>query len=111
MLPCADGVRSCLRIAGRLRVAGGAWERQPRCNSQGEARDVLLALSFFAEVAPKNLHIDTGNAKAMNIMKKGNAHSDTLVRERSCIDEALQEQGVQASWVYIASAENPADGF
>ncbi|KAH8619478.1 hypothetical protein ERJ75_000162800 [Trypanosoma vivax] len=60
---------------------------------------------------PKNLHIGIANATSMNIMKSGRAHSDALVREPSLIDKALQKQGVQAPWDYIASAENPADGI
>ncbi|KAH8617580.1 hypothetical protein ERJ75_000363900 [Trypanosoma vivax] len=84
--------------SGEVRVADGAWEREPRCISQGEARAASLAPSSFAEATAKNLHICIGNAR-----------SDALVREPSLIHKALQEQAVQASWTYIASAENPAD--
>ncbi|KAG8340424.1 hypothetical protein TRVL_08751 [Trypanosoma vivax] len=97
--------------SGEVCVAGGAWEREPHCSSQGEARAVFLALGSFAEVTPKNLHIDIDNTTVMNTMKKGNRHSDALVRESSLIDRVLQEQGVQTSWHYIASAENAADGI
>ncbi|KAG8347590.1 hypothetical protein TRVL_01565 [Trypanosoma vivax] len=45
----------------------------------------------------------------MNIMEKGSTHSDALVCGPSLIDKASQEQGVQASWGYIA--ENPADSI
>ncbi|KAH8613089.1 hypothetical protein ERJ75_000834400 [Trypanosoma vivax] len=47
----------------------------------------------------------------MNAMKKGNANCDALARDRLLIDRVLQEQGVRASCDYIASADNPEDGF
>ncbi|KAG8346222.1 hypothetical protein TRVL_02949 [Trypanosoma vivax] len=59
----------------------------------------------------KNFHICIGNAAVMNIMKKGNEHSDALMRGPSLIDKAFQEQGAQASWDYIASAESAANGI
>ncbi|KAG8339668.1 hypothetical protein TRVL_09503 [Trypanosoma vivax] len=96
---------------GEVCVAGDAWEREPHCISQGEARAMSLALRSFAETMPKNLHIGTGNATAVNIMKKGNARSDVLVFESSLIEQDLQEQGVQASRDCIASPENPPEGI
>ncbi|KAH8604090.1 hypothetical protein ERJ75_001734200 [Trypanosoma vivax] len=95
--------------SGEVWVAGDAWDREPHCISQTEARAVSLAPSSFAEATPKNLHICIGNAMAMSIMKKANARSGALVRERLLIDKVLQEQGVRASWAYIASGDNPAD--
>ncbi|KAG8339823.1 hypothetical protein ERJ75_001581900 [Trypanosoma vivax] len=94
---------------GELCVAGGAWDREPHCISQGEARAVSLALSSFAEATPKNLRICIGNAAIMNIMEKEGEHSNALVRDPSLTDEALQEQGAQASWDCTASAENAAN--
>ncbi|KAH8609341.1 hypothetical protein ERJ75_001209200 [Trypanosoma vivax] len=95
--------------SGEVCVAGGAWEREPQCIAQGEARAVSLAPSSFAEVTPKNLRIFIGNTTAMNAMKGGCTHSDALVLEPSFIGKALQEQGAQACWSCIASAENLAD--
>ncbi|KAH8615516.1 hypothetical protein ERJ75_000576600 [Trypanosoma vivax] len=100
-----------LKGGGEVCVAGGAWDREPQCTSQGEAHAVSLALSSFAEVTPQNLRICIDNATVMNIMKEGNTRSDVLVREPSRINKALQEQGVQASWDSIASGDNPADGI
>ncbi|KAG8343178.1 hypothetical protein TRVL_06001 [Trypanosoma vivax] len=60
---------------------------------------------------PENLYICIGNVTVMNIIKKGNGHSDTLVREPSLIDKALQKQGVQVSCAHIASPENAAEGI
>ncbi|KAH8604101.1 hypothetical protein ERJ75_001754700 [Trypanosoma vivax] len=94
---------------GEVCVAGGARDREPRRVSQGKASAVSLVPSSFAEMMPKNLHIGIGNAAAMNVMKKGNANCDALVRDPSLIDKVLQEQGVQTSWDYIASARNPAN--
>ncbi|KAH8609090.1 hypothetical protein ERJ75_001260600 [Trypanosoma vivax] len=75
--------------SGEVWVAGGAWEREPHCISQGEGRAVSLTLSSFAEAMLKNVHICIDSTAVMNIMKKGNAHSDALVRESSLIDKAL----------------------
>ncbi|KAG8343052.1 putative protein kinase, putative,serine/threonine protein kinase [Trypanosoma vivax] len=97
--------------SGEVCAAGGAWEREPHCISQSKARTVSLALSSFGETVPKNLHICICNVTVMNIMKKGNGHSDTLVRVPSLIDKALQKQGVQVSCAHIASPENAADGI
>ncbi|KAH8604890.1 hypothetical protein ERJ75_001666500 [Trypanosoma vivax] len=96
---------------GEVCVAGGVWDREPRCISQAEARAALLVLSSFAEATPKNWHICIDNATAMNTVMKVNAHSDALVHEPSLIDRVLQEQGVQTSWGYIASAEDAVDGI
>ncbi|CCD21424.1 hypothetical protein TRVL_08193 [Trypanosoma vivax] len=97
--------------SGEVWVAGGAWGRALRFILQGPARAVSLALGSFAEATQKNLRICIciGNAAAMNVMKKGNANCDALVREPSLAGKALQEQGVHASWDYIASAGRPAD--
>ncbi|KAG8340467.1 hypothetical protein TRVL_08706 [Trypanosoma vivax] len=92
-------------------VAGGVWDREPHCIAQGEARAVSLALSSFAEATPRNLHICINNTTVMNIMKEGNTRSDALVRERLCINKALQEQCVQPCCDRIASAENIDDGI
>ncbi|KAH8617748.1 putative Reverse transcriptase like [Trypanosoma vivax] len=97
--------------SGEVCVAGNAWDREPHCISQGEARAVPLALTSLAEAMPKNLHICIDNTAVMNIIKKGNTHSDALMRVPSLIVKALQGQGVQASWAHIASAENCADGI
>ncbi|KAH8613735.1 hypothetical protein ERJ75_000741400 [Trypanosoma vivax] len=75
--------------SGELWVAGGAWDREPRCISQGEANAASQALSSFAGAMPRNLHIFIGSAAEMNIMKKGNAHSDALVCGASLVDKAL----------------------
>ncbi|KAG8339904.1 putative serine/threonine protein phosphatase [Trypanosoma vivax] len=100
-----------LKGGGEVCVPGGVWDREPQCTSQSEARAVLLALSSFAEVTPKNLRICIGNTTVMNVMKKGNAHCAALVHERSRINKALQEQCAQASCACIASGDNPADGI
>nr|CCC46577.1 conserved hypothetical protein, in T. vivax [Trypanosoma vivax Y486] len=97
--------------SGEVCVVGGAWEREPHCISQGEPRAVSLALSSFAETMVEKLHICIGDTTAMSIMNKGVVYSDALAREPSLIDKALKEQGVRASWDYIASTENAADGI
>ncbi|CCD21388.1 hypothetical protein, conserved in T. vivax [Trypanosoma vivax Y486] len=83
--------------------------RGSHCISQGEARALSLALGSFAEPMPENLHIGIGNAAAMNIMMKGGANCDALVRVPSLIEKVLKGQGVQTSWCCIASAGNAAD--
>ncbi|KAG8338846.1 hypothetical protein TRVL_10325 [Trypanosoma vivax] len=58
-----------LKDNGEVCVAGGAREREPRCISRGEAREVLLVLSSFAEAMAKNLHTFVGNTTVMNVRK------------------------------------------
>ncbi|KEG05256.1 hypothetical protein DQ04_24531000, partial [Trypanosoma grayi] len=57
------------------------------------------------------LHICIDNTTVMHIMQKGNTHSDALVGEAGHIDRVLRDHGLNATWGYVASENNPADGM
>ncbi|ORC93273.1 uncharacterized protein TM35_000011500 [Trypanosoma theileri] len=96
---------------GEVLAAGGAWERAPHIISQGEARAVHLALRAFEAHLVDPLHICVDNTTVMNTMRRGITNSDALVEEASAIDKVLQECNIQATWSYVASENNPADGI
>ncbi|KEG06395.1 TcC31.12 [Trypanosoma grayi] len=97
--------------SGEVWATGGAWEKAPHIIAQAEARAVGLALLAFKGNMPITLHICIDNTTVMHIMKKGNTHSDALVGEAGLIDRVLRDQGLHASWDYVASKNNPADGI
>ncbi|ORC85230.1 uncharacterized protein TM35_000372030, partial [Trypanosoma theileri] len=76
-----------------------------------EARAVHLALRGFKTHLHGPVDIRVDNTTVMNIMRKGNTHSQALVKEANAIDRVLRLHGVPAKWSYVASENNPADGI
>ncbi|KEG07070.1 hypothetical protein DQ04_11021000 [Trypanosoma grayi] len=60
---------------------------------------------------PTTSHICIDTAAAMHIMNKSSKHSDALAAGAGHIDRALRDQGLNATWGYVASENNPADGI
>ncbi|ORC86506.1 uncharacterized protein TM35_000282220 [Trypanosoma theileri] len=97
--------------SGEVLAAGGAWEHTPHMISQAKARAVHLALRGFKPHLTGPLDIRVDNTTVMHIMKKGNTHSQALVKEADAIDKVLRLHGIRATWSYVASEQNPADGL
>ncbi|KEG06111.1 putative protein kinase, putative,serine/threonine protein kinase [Trypanosoma grayi] len=106
-----DGARCCLRTTGKFGPRGGAWEKAPHIIAQAEARAVGLALLAFKGNLPITLHMCIDNTAVVHIMKKGDAHSDGLVGGAGLIDRVLRDQGLHATWGYVASENNPSNGI
>ncbi|ORC92306.1 uncharacterized protein TM35_000045200 [Trypanosoma theileri] len=97
--------------SGEVLAGGGAWEHTPHMISQAEARAVHLALRGFKMHLTGPLDIRVDNTTVMNIMQKGNTHSQTLLKEANAIDRVLRPYSITAKWSYVASENNPADGI
>ncbi|ORC90666.1 uncharacterized protein TM35_000084640 [Trypanosoma theileri] len=97
--------------SGEVLAAGGAWAHPPHMISQAEARAVHLALHAFKQYLHGPVDIRVDNTTVMHIMQKGNTHSQALVKEADAIDKVLRLHGVRATWNYVASEQNPADGI
>ncbi|KEG06906.1 hypothetical protein DQ04_11691010, partial [Trypanosoma grayi] len=75
------------------------------------ARAVGLTLLAFKENLPAKIHICADSTTVMHSMPKGSTHSDAPVGVAGHIDRALRGQGLHATWGYVASEKNPADGI
>ncbi|PWV15446.1 putative target of rapamycin (TOR) kinase 1 [Trypanosoma cruzi] len=97
--------------SGGVKIAGGKWERKPFLIMQAEARAVRLALSVFSAILPSTMDVWVGNNSLQGAANKGSSKSHALTCELQRIYEFLDSRGIQASFAYVRSAENPEDGI
>ncbi|RNF11412.1 serine/threonine protein phosphatase [Trypanosoma cruzi] len=78
---------------------------------KAEARVVRLALSAFPAILPSTMDVWVDNTSLQGAANKGSSKSHALTWELQRIFEFLDSRGIQASFAYVRSAENPADGI
>ncbi|KAF8284382.1 hypothetical protein TcBrA4_0059530 [Trypanosoma cruzi] len=78
---------------------------------QAEARAVRLALSAFPAILPSTMDVWVDNTSLQGAANKGSPKSNAMTWELQRICLFLDSRGVQASFAYVRSAENPADGI
>ncbi|RNC39059.1 putative serine/threonine protein phosphatase [Trypanosoma cruzi] len=78
---------------------------------QAEARAVRLALSAFSAILPSTMNVWVDSTLLQGAANKGSSKSNALTREPQRIYEFLESRGIQATFAYVVSAENPADGI
>ncbi|RNE98401.1 serine/threonine protein phosphatase [Trypanosoma cruzi] len=78
---------------------------------QAEARAVRLALSAFSVISPSTMDVWVDNTSPQGAANKGSSKSHALTWELQRIYEFLDSRGIQASFAYVRSAQNPADGI
>ncbi|PWV16466.1 putative target of rapamycin (TOR) kinase 1 [Trypanosoma cruzi] len=97
--------------SGDVKIAGGKWERKPFLIMQAEARAVRLALSAFSAILPSTMDVWVDNTSLQGAANKGSSKSHAMTWELQRICLFLDSRGVQASFAYARSAENPTDGI
>ncbi|EKG02393.1 hypothetical protein TCSYLVIO_006582 [Trypanosoma cruzi] len=97
--------------SGDVKIAGGKWERKPFLIMQAEARAVRLGLSAFSDILPSTMNVWADNASLQGAANKGSSKSHAMTWELQRIFEFLDSRGIQATFAYVRSAENPADGI
>ncbi|ESS60598.1 hypothetical protein TCDM_11866 [Trypanosoma cruzi Dm28c] len=97
--------------SGDVKIAGGKWKRKPFLIMQAEARAVRLALSAFSAILPSTMDVWVDNASLQGAANKGSSKSHAMTWELQRIYEFLDSRGIQATFAYVRSAENPADGI
>ncbi|RNC37821.1 putative serine/threonine protein phosphatase [Trypanosoma cruzi] len=78
---------------------------------QAEARAVRLVLSAFFAILPSTMDVWVDNTLFQGAANKGSSKSHATAREPQRIYEFLDSRGIQVSFAYVRSAENPADGI
>ncbi|ESS55410.1 hypothetical protein TCDM_13125 [Trypanosoma cruzi Dm28c] len=78
---------------------------------QAEARAVRLALSAFSAILPSTMDVWVDNTSLQGAANKGSSKSHAMTWELQRIFEFLDSRGIQATFAYVRSAENPADGI
>ncbi|PWU95504.1 putative target of rapamycin (TOR) kinase 1 [Trypanosoma cruzi] len=97
--------------SGDVKIVGGKWERKPFLIMQAEVRAVRLVLSAFSAILPSTMDVWVNNTSLQGAANKGNSKSHALTWELKRIYEFLDSRRTQASFAYVRSAENPADGI
>ncbi|ORC88347.1 putative target of rapamycin (TOR) kinase 1 [Trypanosoma theileri] len=97
--------------SGEVKIAGAPWMTPPTLIMQAEARAVRLALLAFAEILPKHVKVFVDNTSLQYSAQKGHAKSYALTWELDQILKILDSRGVQASFEYVKSRDNPVDGL
>ncbi|PWV14552.1 putative target of rapamycin (TOR) kinase 1 [Trypanosoma cruzi] len=78
---------------------------------QAEARAVRLALSAFSAILPSTMGVWVDNTSQQGAANKGSSESHAMTWGLRRIYEFLDSRGIQATFAYVRSAENPADGI
>ncbi|RNC49509.1 protein kinase, putative,serine/threonine protein kinase [Trypanosoma cruzi] len=78
---------------------------------QAEARALRLALSAFPAILPSTMDIWVDNTSLQGVANKVSSKSHAMTWELKWIYEFVDSRGIQASFAYVRSAENPADGI
>ncbi|RNE96038.1 target of rapamycin (TOR) kinase 1 [Trypanosoma cruzi] len=86
-------------------------ERKPFLIMQAEACAVRLALSAFPAVLPSTMDVWVDNTSLQGAVNKGSSKSHAMMWELQRIYEFVDSRGIQVSFAYVRSAENPADGI
>ncbi|KAF8298879.1 putative target of rapamycin (TOR) kinase 1 [Trypanosoma cruzi] len=97
--------------SGDVKIAGGEWERKPFLIMQAEARAVRLALSDFSAILPPTTDVWVDNTSPQGAANKGSSKSHAMTWELRRICLFFDSRGIQASFAYVRSADNPADGI
>ncbi|KAF8287614.1 serine/threonine protein phosphatase [Trypanosoma cruzi] len=97
--------------SGDVKISGGEWKRKPFPIMQAEARAVRLALSAFSAILPSTMDVWVDNTSLQGAANKGSSKLHALTWELKQIYEFLGSRGIKASFAYVRSAENPADGI
>ncbi|PWV21219.1 putative target of rapamycin (TOR) kinase 1 [Trypanosoma cruzi] len=74
-------------------------------------RAVRLALSAFSAILPSTMDVWVDNTSLQGAANKGSSKSHAMTWELQRIYEFLDSRGIQATFAYVRSAENPADGI
>ncbi|KAF8283617.1 putative target of rapamycin (TOR) kinase 1 [Trypanosoma cruzi] len=96
---------------GDVEISGGKWERKSFLIMKAEARAVRLALSAFSAILPSTMDVWVDSTSLQGAANKGSSKSHALTWELQRIYEFLDSRGIQASFAYVRSAENPVDGI
>ncbi|EKG00196.1 hypothetical protein TCSYLVIO_008875 [Trypanosoma cruzi] len=96
---------------GGVKIAGGKWKRKPFLIMQAEARAVRLALSAFSVISPSTMDVWVDNTSPQGAANKGSSKSHAMTWELKRIYAFLDSRGIQVTFAYVRSAENPADGI
>ncbi|RNC58625.1 protein kinase, partial [Trypanosoma cruzi] len=72
---------------------------------------VRLALSAFSAILPSTMDFWVDSTSLQGAANKGSSKPHAMTWELQRIYEFLDHCGIQASFAYVRSAENPADGI
>ncbi|RNC36163.1 target of rapamycin (TOR) kinase 1 [Trypanosoma cruzi] len=78
---------------------------------QADACAVRLAFSAFSAILPSTMDAWVDNASLQGAANKGSSKSHAMTWELQRIYGFLDSRGIQASFAYVRSADNPADGI
>ncbi|PWU99263.1 putative target of rapamycin (TOR) kinase 1 [Trypanosoma cruzi] len=106
-----DGEPFLFQIQAMLKIAGGKWKKMPFRIMQAEARAARLALSAFSAILPSTMDVWVDNTSLQGAANKGSSKSHAMTWELQRIFEFFDSRGIQATFAYVRSAENPADGI
>ncbi|KAF8302090.1 hypothetical protein TcBrA4_0050800 [Trypanosoma cruzi] len=87
------------------------WGKEPFLIMRAETRAVRLALSAFSAILPSTMDVWVDNTSLQGAANKGGSKSHALTWELRVIYEFVDSRGIQATFAYVRSAENPADGI
>ncbi|KAF5221089.1 hypothetical protein ECC02_005956 [Trypanosoma cruzi] len=91
--------------SGDVKIAGGEWERNPFLIMQAEARAVHFALSDFSAILPPTTDVWVDNTSLQGAANKGSSKSHAMTWELRRICLFFDSRGIQASFVYVRSAD------
>ncbi|RNC41162.1 target of rapamycin (TOR) kinase 1 [Trypanosoma cruzi] len=97
--------------SGDVKTAGGKWKRKRFLIMHAEACAVRLALSAFSAILPSTMDIWVDNTSLRGAANKGRSKSHAMTWELQRIYEFVDSRGIQVSFAYVRSAEDPADGI
>ncbi|RNC57239.1 target of rapamycin (TOR) kinase 1 [Trypanosoma cruzi] len=78
---------------------------------QAEARAARFAVSVFSAILPCTVDVWVDSTSLQGAANKGSSKSNAIAWELRRIYEFLDSRGIQASFVYVRSADNRADGI
>ncbi|PWV10570.1 putative target of rapamycin (TOR) kinase 1 [Trypanosoma cruzi] len=97
--------------SGDVKIAGEKWEKKPFLIMQAEARAVRLASSAFSAILPSTMDVWVDNTSLQGAANKGSPKSHAMTWDLRKICLFLDSRGIQATFAYVRSAENPTDGI
>ncbi|PWV20339.1 putative target of rapamycin (TOR) kinase 1 [Trypanosoma cruzi] len=100
-----------IQDSGDVKIAGGKWERKPFLIMQAEVRAVRLALSALSAILPSTMDVWVKNTLLQGAANKGSSKSHAMTWELRRIYGFLDSREIKASFGYVWSAQNPADGI
>ncbi|PWV09369.1 putative target of rapamycin (TOR) kinase 1 [Trypanosoma cruzi] len=105
-----DGEPSSFQIQAMLKLPEESGGRClfASCRSR---RAECLALLAFSAILPRTIDVWMSNTLLQGAANKGGSKPHAMTWELQRIYEFLDSRGIKASFAYVRSAENPADGI